>query len=85
MRSERRPRRVKAVKQRCSRAMWGIQDECWQPLGSCRYWDGGRELGSSSPLNHRGLLQSRELKQVVAEASEAIQKRKVVAMGGEMI
>lgn len=72
MRSERRPRRVKAVKQqRCSRVMWGIEDEWWQPPGSNKNWDGGQELGSSSPLNHRGQLQSGELEQIVAKAWEA--------------
>lgn len=81
MRSERRPRRVKAVKQRCSRAMWGMEDEWWQPPGCRKYWVEGRELGSSSPLNHKGLLLSRELEQVVAEAWEGLQKRKVVAVG----
>lgn len=82
MRSERRPRRVKAVKQqRCSRAMWGIEDEWWQPPGSYKNWDEGQELGSSSPLNRRGQLQSRELEQIVAKAWEAVRKRKVGASG----
>lgn len=87
MRSERRPRRVKAVKQqRCSRAMWGIEDEWWQPPGSCKKRDEGQELGSSSPLNRRGRLQCLELEQNVAKAwvggSEEEGGRKQV---GEMI
>lgn len=70
MRSERRPRRVKAVKQRCSRAMWGIEDGSWQPPWDYENRDEGQELGSPSPLNSRGQLQSRELEQIVAKAWE---------------
>lgn len=40
------------------------------PSGSYENWDEGQELGSSSPLNRRGQLQSRELEQVVAKAWE---------------
>jgi hypothetical protein len=48
--------------------MWGIEDECWQPSGSYKNRDEGQELGSSSPLNRRGQLQSRELEQIVTKA-----------------
>lgn len=56
------------------------------PSGSYKNWDEGQELGSSSPLNRRGQLQSREPEQVVAKSlgggSEEEGGRKVV---GKMI